>query len=172
MQIWDGTFANKPIQEDIPVTNFVTAWSDVFGFNDSFTSSLQNKSIACGYDDYIQKYLVFPPAGQQPSALPGLQPDLVNFVEGCGLFDEVYTAAQEANPCFSLYTITNLCPLKYDPLGFSDGLEYVPAGSGPPYFNRSDVKAAIHAPDKKWAFCVNDDPSVFVNGTDNSIVGK
>lgn len=64
------------------------------------------------------------------------QPDLASFVDGCGIFSEVCRAEREFDPCFTLYTISCLCPWKYDPLGFSDGLEHVAAGPGPPYFDR------------------------------------
>lgn len=168
MQIFDGLYSNDPLAEDLPAARFADAWSDVFGFNDSFTASLRNASEQCGYEDYLQDHIVFPPAGRQPSTLPGVQADQVTYVEGCGLFNEVFSAANEVNPCFSVYTITQLCPIKYDPLGFSDGTNYVPEGSGPVYFNRADVKAVIHAPDKEWSFCTND--AVFVNNTDTSVI--
>lgn len=74
------------------------------------------------------------------------------------------------NPCFSVYTITQLCPIKYDPLGLADGTFYVPEGAGPVYFNRADVKAAINAPaDKEWEFCTAE--AVFIDGRDTSVVG-
>jgi carboxypeptidase D len=168
MQVFDGLYSNDPIAQDIPVSSFATAWSDVFGFNDSFVASMQNRSKSCGYDDYLKKYIVYPATERQPSAVPGFQSDQVTPTEGCGLFNDVYTAASQINPCFSIYTITSLCPVKYDPLGFSDNTNYRPEGSGPAYFNRPDVKAVIHAPDKEWTFCTND--PVFVNGTDNSVV--
>lgn len=149
------------------MAKFATAWSDVFGFNDSFTASLREKSSTCGYDDFMQKHITFPPTERQPSTLPGLQADQTSYIEGCDLWNQVFSAATELNPCFSLYTITQLCPLKYDPLGFSDGIGYVPDGSGPVYFDRPDVKAAIHAPDKPWLFCLNQ--PVFINNTDTSL---
>lgn len=168
MQIWDGVFARDVVTEDVPAAKFASIWSDVFGFNDSFTSSLSEKSKTCGYDDFMQKHITFPPTERQPSTLPGLQADQTSYLEGCDIWSQVFNAALELNPCFSLYTITQLCPLKYDPLGFSDGTGYVPDGSGPVYFDRPDVKAAIHAPpDKTWVFCVND--PVFVDNTDTSL---
>jgi len=49
-------------------------------------------------------------------------------------------------------------------LGFPGSLGYAP---GPIYFNRTDVKTAIHAPvDFDWSECANH--NVFVNGTDSS----
>lgn len=168
MQVFDGLYSNEPISQDIPVSSFATAWSDVFGFNDSFVASMQNRSTSCGYEDYLDKYIVYPATEPQPSGLPGVQSDQVTYREGCGLFSDVFAAAAEVNPCFSPYTITNLCPVRYDPLGFSDGTSYIPDGSGPAYFNRPDVKSVIHAPDKEWMFCTTD--PVFVNGTDTSVV--
>lgn len=167
MQIFDGSYSEFQLAEDIPVANFVTAWSSVFGFNDSFTASLRDRSLKCGYDDYLQKYNVFPPKQRQPSILPGLTKDRMDYLPGCGLFNDVFLAAFELNPCFSAYRITDLCPMKYDPIGFSDSTGWMPDGAGPAYFNRPDVKAVIHAPNKQWDFCT--DKPVFVNSTDNSL---
>lgn len=169
MQIFDGVYSNTPITEDIPAASFAATWSSVLGLNDSFTASMRNASNACGYEAYLKKYIVYPPAGRQPATLPGVQADQVTYVEGCDVFNQVYSAAQEVNPCFSPYTITNLCPVKYDPIGFTDGTNFIPEGSGPAYFNRPDVKAVIHAPNKEWQFCT--DQPVFVNDTDDSLVG-
>lgn len=169
MQIWDGTFGKFPLVEDIPTSAFVDKWKDVFSLNDTFTESMHQTAQNCGYTDYISKYLVYPPAGPQPANLPG-QDDNDNYLPGCDLFNTVFAAAQEVNPCFSPYSIFHQCPLVYDPIGFSDGYEYVPAGSGPVYFDRPDVKAAINAPtNQTWVFCSSS--SVFVNGTDNSLLG-
>lgn len=169
MQIWDGVFANDALAEDIPAAKFAKDWQNVLGLNDSTMASISNASATCGYDNYLQKYLTFPPKERQPSVLPGLQPNQSKFIDGCHTWDAVYNAANEVNPCFSIYTITELCPFKYDPLGFSDGTNYVPEGSGPVYLNRPDVKAAIHAPpDTEWMFCT--DKKVFVDGIDTSLV--
>lgn len=170
MQVFDGLYANNPIPQDIPAARFATtSWPAVFGFNDSFAADVKSRAATCGYDTYLDRYIRYPATERQPTKLPGLQGDQVRYLDGCSLFNDVFHAAQAVNPCFSPYTITSLCPMKYDPLGFADGTGYVPEGSGPVYFNRQDVKAAIHAPlDKEWVFCTND--PVFVNGTDTSVV--
>lgn len=168
MQVFDGLYSKDPLAQDLPAARFANTWSDVFGFNDSFTASLTNASKACGYEGHLDQYLVFPPAGRQPSDIPGTQPISETPIDGCSLFNDVFSAALEVNPCFSIYTITQFCPMKYDPLGFSDDTDYVPEGSGPVYFDRQDVKDVIHAPNKTWKFCADGD--VFVNGTDTSVV--
>ncbi|KAK0621654.1 serine carboxypeptidase [Bombardia bombarda] len=167
MLIFDGLFSKRSLPTDIPVAAFVNQWKDVFAFNDSYSQSIQSAADQCGYTEYLQKYLVFPPAGIQPSDLPGQQDD-DNELTGCDLFVQVYLAALELNPCFNVYEVADRCPLVYDPLGFSVGTNYVPDGAGPAYFNRADVKAAIHAPvNQTWEFCATQ--PVFVNGTDKSV---
>jgi hypothetical protein len=47
----------------------------------------------------------------------------------------------------NVYHITDYCPFLYDPTGGIYGT------LGTPYFDRPDVKAAIHAPHKKWYEC-------------------
>ncbi|KAF4778861.1 serine carboxypeptidase [Colletotrichum scovillei] len=167
MQIFDGTYSVDSIGEEIPAVPFVDRWEHVFAFNDTFRQTLKDAHEKCGYADYMRKWLVYPPAGQQPATMPGLDED-GNVKTECDTWTMILEAATEITPCFSVYSITNLCPLKYDPLGFSDGSMYRPKGAGPVYFNREDVKKAINAPlDKEWVFCT--ETPVFFNETDNSI---
>ena len=167
MMVFDGLFSNEPLGQDIPVSSFVDSWDRVLPLNETFKDSLRQSAQTCGYTDYLKKYLVFPPAGTQPSELPGVEADGAP-TPGCDLANAAFAAATEANPCFSVYDVFTGCPRAYDPLGFSDGSMFIPASSGSAYLNRPDVKKAINAPDKEWVFC-NTEP-VFVNGTDNSVI--
>ncbi|KAF5497203.1 putative serine carboxypeptidase [Colletotrichum sp. SAR11_239] len=168
MQIFDGTYSVDSIGEEIPALAFADRWEHVFAFNDTFRKTLRDVNDKCGYADYMRKYLVFPPSGLQPAVPPGVDGNGEVKTE-CDIWTMIGEAAEQTNPCFSVYTITDGCPLKYDPLGFSDGANYRPRGSGQPYFNRDDVKKAINAPmDKEWKFCT--DVPVFQNSTDNSIL--
>lgn len=55
-----------------------------------------------------------------------------------------------------------MCPLLWDILGTPTQLDYAPGGI---YFNRSDVKASIHAPSHiDWTACATQ--PVFVGGED------
>ncbi|GKT93122.1 serine carboxypeptidase [Colletotrichum tofieldiae] len=168
MQIFDGVYSVDSIGEEIPVASFVDRWDNVLAFNDSFRQTVKKTNEKCGYEEYMRKYLVYPPTELQPGVPPGVD-EQGNVKPECDVWNMVLEAATEITPCFSVYTVTNLCPLKYDPLGFSDGSMYRPKGSGPVYFNREDVKRAINAPvDKEWVFCT--ETPVFFNGTDNSIL--
>jgi carboxypeptidase D len=52
-----------------------------------------------------------------------------------------------------IYEINTQCPLPWDVLSFPTQLVYTPDGADT-YFNRSDVKAALHAPaNSSWAEC-------------------
>lgn len=66
------------------------------------------------------------------------------------------------NPCFNIYHITDYCPFLYDPLT-----------TGTPYFDRPDVKKALHAPaNVTWSECsykevfkpYDKSPNVNING--------
>jgi carboxypeptidase D len=61
-----------------------------------------------------------------------------------------------------------MCPIPFDPLSFPTLLAYNYADFNGPYFNRSDVKKALHVPeDISWSECISQ--NVFVNGEDNSL---
>jgi carboxypeptidase D len=46
------------------------------------------------------------------------------------------------------------CPLLFDPLGFPSDLEYLPPAFGEDvYFDRDDVKEALHTANTTWAEC-------------------
>ncbi|KAF3762956.1 alpha/beta-hydrolase [Cryphonectria parasitica EP155] len=147
------------VQEEVPTVPYVLQNSNLFGLNESFTETLVASHESCGYAAYIDEYLTFPTGG--------IQPPSPYWGEGnCDVFDLVNNAALEVNPCFDIYEINQACPILWDVLGFPTELEYAPAGYDL-YFNRTDVKEALHAPlDINWAECANED--VFVDGEDSS----
>lgn len=112
---------------------------------------------SCGYADFRDKYLTYPP--------PGVQPPV--FFNGtseadCDVFTMIDNAALAVNPCFNIYEINQQCPLLWDVIGFPTQLVYTPDGADV-YFNRSDVKKAIHAPEYvDWAECAAQ--AVFIGG--------
>ena len=118
---------------------------------------LEQKHQECGYQDYLDKYFVFPPSDRQP-------PTYFNYTADydCDVFDMAVNATFNKNPCFDIYEINLMCPLSSDILAFPTSLLYQPEGS-PVYFDRTDVKKALHAPmDVTWAEC-SEEP-VFVGG--------
>lgn len=105
----------------------------------------------CGYAAYIDQYMQFPPSSVQPAFdVPFNQTDATN----CDLWDLVYRNAYIPNPCFNVYEISDMCPILSDPLAYPTDVQYQYPGMGGVYFNRSDVKAAMHAPqDVDWLEC-------------------
>ncbi|PWY91150.1 serine carboxypeptidase PepF [Aspergillus heteromorphus CBS 117.55] len=143
------------VQEEAPVVPFVQNNANLFNFNASFMAELESLHEYCGYKEFIDEYLVFPPSGIQP-------PKSMNWSDTtCDVFDLVNDAALDPNPCFNPYEISEMCPILWDVLGFPSDISYVPAGATI-YFDRPDVKRALHAPNMTWLEC--SDESVFVGG--------
>lgn len=70
----------------------------------------------------------------------------------CDVFDMANTALLEVNPCFDIYEIVDMCPITSNVLGFPTELVYNQYNQT--YFNRTDVKQAMHAPaDADWEEC-------------------
>jgi carboxypeptidase D len=135
-------------QEEVPAVPFVIENNNLFNFNASFLAELESLHKSCGYEKYIEEYLQFPPKKAQPEVY-------FNFTSeaNCDVFDLINEAAFDPNPCFNIYEINQMCPLPWDVLSFPTELVFTPEGATT-YFNRSDVKAALHAPaNSNWAEC-------------------
>ncbi|MCJ1398410.1 hypothetical protein MMC11_001608 [Xylographa trunciseda] len=146
------------VQEEIPAVPYVQAYNNLFNFNATFLAQLEALDESCGYAAYREKYLTFPPPGIQP-------PGFLNYSsptdQKCDVFDLINNEAFENNPCFNIYEVNQQCPLLWDVLSFPTELVYSPAGATT-YFNRTDVKTAMHAPDIDWSVCGEN--NVFLGG--------
>lgn len=138
------------VQEEVVAVPFVQAANNMFGFNSTFLSQLESLDQSCGYADYRAKYMAFPPPSVQP-------PHYFNYSgaadQACDVFNLINSEAFENNPCFDIYEVNQQCPLLWDVLSFPTELVYNPAGAPTTYFNRTDVKAAMHAPNIDWSIC-------------------
>lgn len=129
---------------------YVDYWANVFGLNETFIAAAQERADSCGYTDYFNTYLTFPP----PS---GPFPTPTNSSLDCDIFDDVFFAALEVNPCFNIYHILDTCPHLFNVLGIVNEGDYFPPGAQV-YLNRSDVQAAINAPvGTNWMQCTDID---------------
>jgi carboxypeptidase D len=162
--IYDPSTTFDQLAEQAPAVELVDKNYNLLPFNDTFMAYIHNKSDACGYTKYMQDYLVFPPPRPFPPQLPGADTS-GNLLPECDVFTDIFNAALVINPCFDIYQIATTCPLLWDVLGFPGSFNYLPEGAKV-YFNRTDVKRAIHAPNINWMVCTN--TNVFVNGIDNS----
>jgi carboxypeptidase D len=134
---------------------FIIENNAMLGYNQSFLSQMEALDETCGYAAYREKYFTFPPSDQQP-------PTFFNYSSEADLACDVaglsYDAACNVNPCYNVYETGTQCPLLSDPLGYPTGLLYSDPGLTPVYFDRLDVKTAMHAPpDIDWTECSNGD---------------
>jgi len=157
--ISDPSISTDAVQEQIPAVDFVHKYEHVFAFNQSFMAHLDAQAKTCGYEGYVQKFVTFPP----PKA-PFPTPPKANDPE-CDLWDEIFNAALLVNPAFNIYRVFDTFPVLWDVLGFPGS--FPDAQTLPLYFDRSDVKKVLHAPQNvSWAECSNG--PVFVRNEDTS----
>ena len=142
----------------VPAVAYVDYWDPLFSLNASFMADIHTRADRCGYTQFLDNYLVFPPKGPLPSPPDANAP-------GCDLWDDIFAAASLVNPCFDIYQIATTCPLLWDVLGFPGSFDYLPDGATI-YFNRSDVQKAINAPPTNWEECAG--PVFAGNGNDKS----
>lgn len=146
------SFANEPlqaVQEEIPAVPFVGEWSELFNLNKTFVHHLHERYESCGYKDFAELALTYPPTGPLPTP-----PNADGSDTSCNLWEQVYSAALLVNPCWDEYQVATTCPLLWDVLGFPGSFSYSPPGASI-YFNRTDVQKAINAPIMEWAECSN-----------------
>lgn len=147
--IYDPSTSYDVVQQQIPAVPFVDYWAPLFNLNKTFTDDIHNRADECGYTDFFNDYLTFPPAGPLPTP-----PNVDGDAAGCDLWDDIYYAVSAVNPCFDIYQVATTCPLLWDVLGFPGSFDYIPEGTGV-YFNRTDVQKAINAPIQEWNECSN-----------------
>jgi carboxypeptidase D len=136
-------------QEEAVTVPFIVQNNNMIGLNASYIAQLEELDKTCGYAEYREKYLTFPASGVQPPKYFDYDADAA-----CDVADTATNAAFGPNPCFNSYEINTQCPMPSDPLGFPTDIEYVYTGLSPIYFDRTDVKKAMHAPlNVDWAEC-------------------
>jgi len=133
----------------VPAVAFEEYWSGLFVLNASYRADLRSRADACGFTDYLNTYLTYPPPGPLPEmATPKGN---VSTAE-CSVWNDIFDAVSITNPCFDVYQIATTCPLLWDVLGFPGSFDYLPEGAEI-YFNRTAVQEAINAPIQPWAEC-------------------
>lgn len=86
----------------------------LFALNDSFIADITARDESCGYADFREKYLQFPPTASLPAYedLPG-----VNNESCVNIYNDVFDAVIRVNPCFDIYAVATTCPVLWDVLG-------------------------------------------------------
>ncbi|KAJ7690713.1 alpha/beta-hydrolase [Mycena rosella] len=159
--IWiaDPSLSYNVVQQEIPALRFARANQNLFPFNSSFYAELQTISDNCGYTDYLDDFVTYPPAGQLP--LPVGTNGTFTATSACRIHSPIQRAIGVLNPVFDVYRVSDTWPNLWSVLGFPRSTqEFV-------YFNRTDVQDAIHAPHIVWNSCAS--RSVYLAGGDQSI---
>jgi carboxypeptidase D len=137
--VYDPCIGQFNAESDQTAVPFVQANPASFPFDASTLAQYETQHEQCGYKAFTEKYLQFPPPGHQP-----ISP--AEDSERCSLWNNIANAIMEINPCFDVYEVNVTCPAPYDILQPSNGSQ--------PYFDRADVKAALHAPSTvTWVEC-------------------
>ncbi|KXT15199.1 hypothetical protein AC579_3929 [Pseudocercospora musae] len=144
---YDPSVSYDVVQDDIPAVPFVHNWKQLFNLNDTYLESIDARHKSCGYEQFLEETLVYPPKGPLPTP-----PDVDRKNNSCRLFYEIVVAASRVNPCWDVYQVATTCPVLWDVLGFPGSFSYTPDGANI-YFNRTDVQKAINAPLGQWAEC-------------------
>ncbi|KXT03043.1 hypothetical protein AC578_678 [Pseudocercospora eumusae] len=147
IMIYDPSVTYDIVQDDIPTVPFIHNWKQLFNLNETYLKSLDARHKSCGYEQFLEETLVYPPRGPLPTP-----PDVDRKNDTCRLFNEILGAASLVNPCWDVYQVATTCPVLWDVLGFPGSFAYTPDGANI-YFNRTDVQKAINAPLGKWEEC-------------------
>ena len=148
MAVWDGLYSKIPLTEDIPVATFVNKWQTALPFNDTFMAGIKAIDEQCGYTAYLGEFLVFPPAGPQPSILPGEDPLTGLAKPECALYIAVFLAAKELNPCLNAFDITSHCPILFGKQPPPPLVPILPTNNHLTHLSRPNrlLRRHIHAP--------------------------
>jgi len=163
VSINDPIIGDETMQQQVVALPYVEFWQNLLFLNASFMEKITQRQKECGYSKYLDTYFQFPPPQEPFPVLPDPY-NTDNYT--CDMFDTLYGAILDVNPCFNIYHITETCPHPYSQLGIINSGDYSPPGAAI-YFNRTDVKLALHADvNTHWLQCTN--TNVFGNGNSSS----
>lgn len=103
--IIDAETSYDAIQSQIPVVQFIDYWKGLFPFNDSFAAELHKTADACGYTNFLNTYMKFPPPGPLPSILPGTYSDGITATGDCDIWSSIFVEMFNVNPCFNIFHV-------------------------------------------------------------------
>jgi carboxypeptidase D len=105
---YDPVISYSGLQQSIPAAQMVNYWDVTFNLNDTYMKYLNDKADSCGFTDFINTAMTFPPAGPLPDPPK-------HHVDHCEIWKSVIPAAFAVNPCWDIYDLTTTCknPAQY-----------------------------------------------------------
>ncbi|KAI9658142.1 MAG: hypothetical protein M1831_003988 [Alyxoria varia] len=147
--IYDPSTTYESVQSDIVAYPFAKYHGSLFHIDSISNTGLEQRDRECGYSQFRDKYLTFPPppGGHYPKPPSNSRSE-------CRIWDNIYDTAMQFNPAFDVYQVATTPPILWDVLGFPGSFGYLPRNESI-YFARPDVQRAINAPIQDWAECSN-----------------
>ena len=95
IMFYDPSTSYDVVQQDIPAVPFVDYWKPLFNLNDTYMADLHQRADECGYTEFMETAMTFPPSGLLPAP-----PQYYNMSAKCSIWNDVIEAAMEVNPCW------------------------------------------------------------------------
>lgn len=67
LMIYDPVLTSNVVGQQIPVAAYVDYWTPLFALDDTTMDTLHEKAANCGYTNYLEENLVYPPKGPFPT---------------------------------------------------------------------------------------------------------
>lgn len=64
---YDPSLTYNVVEEDIPAVPFIDEWAGLFSLNQTFVDDVHNRWDTCGYKQFYETALQFPPKGPLPT---------------------------------------------------------------------------------------------------------
>ncbi|KAK7517365.1 serine-type carboxypeptidase [Phyllosticta citriasiana] len=165
--LYDPAIGFPTVDEQVSTLTFIDHNKASVPLNETYMQHLREKSASCGFDEYMEYALQFPPIGPLKGPKGMLENGTVT--PDCDLSNEAINASALLLPCFNAYIVGQPCPLLWDVMGFPYIDFYLPEGYDNPYFNDSRVKELLHVPvETSWSICAIDPVFATDDGNDRS----
>ena len=92
--IYDPLINSNAIMREVTAIPFIDNWNVLLGLNASFVASMRHQADVCGYTNFLNDNLVYPPRGK----LPGPPNGIADPNDNCDIFGAILTAATLINP--------------------------------------------------------------------------
>ena len=92
IQINDPSINEDDTMLEAPSVPALNHFSNVFNLNETFMKQINERAEKCGYIEFMDNALTFPPTGKLPNAPNSSEP-------GCDVWTDIVYAAYYVNPC-------------------------------------------------------------------------
>ncbi|KAJ4555941.1 hypothetical protein HRR80_009113 [Exophiala dermatitidis] len=110
IQINDPSIGLDSVLIQAPAVTAANNYENVLGLNQTFLQDINAQAEKCGYFQFMEEALTFPPPGKFTAPNDS--------APGCDVWDAIVAAAVYVNPCFNVYHVPDFCPFVWDELGF------------------------------------------------------